>query len=31
MPINHNEIIEEIDGQIRKCGGAWDEWLAGEE
>jgi hypothetical protein len=25
MPINHEEIIEDIEGQIRKCGGAWGE------
>jgi hypothetical protein len=24
VPINHNEIIEEMEGQIRKCGGAWE-------
>ena len=24
MPINHQEIIEDIEGQIRKCHGAWD-------
>jgi hypothetical protein len=29
MPINHNEIIEEIEGQIRKCHGAWEEWSVG--
>ena len=29
MPINHNEIIEEMEGQIRKCGGAWEEWCVG--
>jgi hypothetical protein len=29
MPINHNEIIEEIEGQIRKCHGAWEEWCVG--
>ena len=29
MPINHNEIIEEIEGQIRKSGGAWNEWNVG--
>jgi hypothetical protein len=28
MPINHEEIIEDIEGQIRKCGGAWEEWIA---
>jgi hypothetical protein len=29
MPINHHEIIEEMEGQIRKCGGAWEEWSVG--
>jgi hypothetical protein len=29
MPINHDEIIEEMEGQIRKCGGAWSEWCVG--
>src|SRR5271157_4967482 len=29
MPINHNEIIEEMEGQIRKCGGVWGEWCVG--
>jgi hypothetical protein len=29
MPINHNEIIEELEGQIRKCHGAWEEWSIG--
>ena len=29
MPINHDEIIEELEGQIRKCGGAWEEWCVG--
>jgi hypothetical protein len=29
MPINHNEIIEEMEGQIRKCHGAWEEWSVG--
>ena len=29
MPINHSEIIEEIEGQIRKSGGAWEEWSVG--
>ena len=26
MPINHDEIIEELEAQIRKCGGVWSEW-----
>ena len=29
MPINHNEIIEEMEGQIRKCHGACEEWSVG--
>src|ERR1019366_9506134 len=29
MPINHNEIIEEMEGQIRIYGGAWEEWCVG--
>ena len=29
MPINHEEIIEDIEGQIRKFGGAWEEWCVG--
>jgi len=29
MPINHEEIIEEMEGQIRKCGGAWEDWCVG--
>ena len=29
MPINHEEIIEDMEGQIRKCGGAWEEWCVG--
>ena len=29
MPINHHEIIEEMEGQIRKCGGAWEDWRVG--
>src|ERR1035441_4168515 len=29
MPINHHEIIEDIEGQIRKCHGAWEEWSVG--
>jgi len=29
MPINHEEIIEDIEGQTRKCGGAWGEWCVG--
>ena len=29
MPINHNEIIEDMEAQIRKCGGAWEEWCVG--
>jgi hypothetical protein len=29
MPIIHEEIIEDIERQIRKCGGAWGEWCVG--
>ena len=29
MPINHHEIIEDIESQIRKCGSAWEEWCVG--
>ncbi len=29
MPIPHNEIIEELEGQIRKSSGEWDEWSVG--
>ena len=29
MPINHQEIIEDIESQIRKNGGAWEEWSVG--
>ena len=29
MPINHQEIIEEIEAQIRRLGGAFDEWIVG--
>ncbi len=29
MPINHHEIIEDIEGHIRKFGGAWEEWCVG--
>jgi hypothetical protein len=29
MPVNHHEIIEDIEGHIRKCGGAWEEWCVG--
>jgi len=29
MPINHHEIIEDIEGHIRKHGGAWEEWCVG--
>jgi hypothetical protein len=29
MPINHHEIIEDMEGHIRKCGGAWGEWCVG--
>jgi hypothetical protein len=29
MPINHEEIIEEIESHIRKCGGEHGEWCVG--
>jgi len=29
MLINHNEIIQDIERQIRKFGGAWSEWCVG--
>ena len=29
MPINHHEIIEDIEAQIRKCGRRWEEWSVG--
>ena len=29
MPINHQEIIEDIEGQIRRHGGKFDEWSVG--
>ncbi len=29
MPINHHEIIENMEGHIRKSGGAWEEWCVG--
>lgn len=29
IPIKHEEIIEDIEGQVRRCGGAWGEWCAG--
>jgi hypothetical protein len=29
MPINHMEIVEELEGQIRKCGGGWEEGCVG--
>jgi hypothetical protein len=29
MPINHDEIIEEIESHIRKCGGEHGEWCVG--
>jgi hypothetical protein len=29
MPINHQEIIEDIEGQIRRQGGKFDEWSVG--
>ena len=29
MPINHHEIIEDMEGHIRKYGCAWEEWCVG--
>ena len=29
MPINHHEIIEDVEGHIRKHGGVWEEWYVG--
>jgi len=29
MSISHHEIIEEMEGQIRKCHGVWEEWCVG--
>jgi len=29
MPINHDEIIEEVEGHIRKFGGEFGEWCVG--
>jgi hypothetical protein len=29
MPINHDEIIGDIEMHIPKCGGAWEDWCAG--
>jgi hypothetical protein len=29
MPINHDEIIEEIEGHIRELGGGFGEWCVG--
>ena len=29
MPINHDEIIEEIEGHIRRFGGGFGEWCVG--
>jgi hypothetical protein len=29
MPINHEELIEEIEGHIRKFGGGFGEWCVG--
>jgi hypothetical protein len=31
MPINHDEIIDEIEGHIRKFGGGFGEWCVGAE
>ena len=29
MPLNHNEIIEDLEGNIRKFGGGFGEWCVG--
>jgi hypothetical protein len=29
MPINHEELIDEIEGHIRKFGGGFGEWRVG--
>src|ERR1035441_4727553 len=29
MPINHHDIIGDMEWQIRKCGGVWSEWCVG--
>ena len=29
MPINHHEIMEDIETHIRKSGGVWEEWRVG--
>jgi hypothetical protein len=29
MPINHNELIEEIESHIRRFGGGFGEWCVG--
>jgi len=29
MPINHEEIIEDLEAHIRKSGGAFGEWCVG--
>jgi hypothetical protein len=29
MPLNHDEIIEDLEGNIRKCGGGFGEWCVG--
>ncbi len=29
MPIPHHEIIEELEDQIRKSSGEWDDWSVG--
>jgi hypothetical protein len=29
IPPNHNEIIEELEGQVRRLGGRFNEWCVG--
>ncbi len=29
MPINHHEIMEDIETHIRKSGDVWEEWRVG--
>ena len=29
MPINHQEIIEDMEAHIRECGCVWEEWCVG--
>jgi hypothetical protein len=29
VPINHQEIIEDMEAHIRECGCVWEEWCVG--